>query len=179
MENLTDEILMKNVRNGRLEDLSVIFDRYNVPLYNFFLRMGAQREMSEDLTQNLFYRILKYRESYREGESVRSWIYQIARNLYYNQYKELRKNDSTFILTDNYSSDVPDEDEPFGEDDFRRLEKAMLLLDPGERELLVMSRFQGLKYREVSLIVNQSVPAIKVGIFRALKKLRTIYFKQV
>jgi hypothetical protein len=32
--------------------------------------MGAQREVSEDLTQNLFYRILKYRGSYREGESV-------------------------------------------------------------------------------------------------------------
>jgi RNA polymerase sigma factor (sigma-70 family) len=179
MENLSDEILMKNVRNGRLEDLSVIFDRYHVLIYNFFLRMGAQREMSEDLTQNLFYRILKYRESYREGESVRTWIFQIARNLYYNQYKELRKNDSIFTLTDNYITDVPEDEAAFSEDDFRRLDKALLLLDPGERELLVMSRFQGLKYSEVSLLVNQSVPAIKVGIFRALKKLRTIYFKQV
>ncbi len=179
MENPADEILMMNVRNGRLEDLSVIFDRYSVPLYNFFLRMGAQREMSEDLTQNLFYRIIKYRESYREGESVRSWIYQIARNLYNNHYRELRKNDRTFVITANYSGDVPEEEAPFGEDDFRRLEDALLLLDPGERELLVLSRFQGLKYSDVSLIVNQSVPAIKVGVFRALKKLRTIYFKQV
>jgi RNA polymerase sigma-70 factor (ECF subfamily) len=91
----------------------------------------------------------------------------------------MRKTDSTFVLTDDYSADVPEEEEPFGEDDFRRLEKALLLLDRGERELLVMSRFQGLKYNEISPIVNQSVPAIKVGIFRALKKLRTIYFKQV
>ncbi len=170
---------MLNVRNGRLEDLSVIFERYSVPLYNFFLRMGAQREISEDLTQSLFYRIIKYRESYREGESVRSWIYQIARNLYNNHYNEIRKNDSTLAFTDNFSSDVPEEEASFGEDDFRRLEESLLLLEPGERELLVLSRFQGLKYSEVSLIVNQSVPAIKVGVFRALKKLRTIYFKQV
>ena len=179
MENLSDEILMMNVRNGKLEDLSVIFDRYNLPLFNFFLRMGAQREISEDLTQNLFYRILKYRSSYREGESVRSWIYQIARNLYNNQYNEQRKHNSTLVITDTFSVDVHDDEEAFGEDDYKRLDEALLLLDADERELLVLSRFQGLKYNEISLIADKSVPAIKVGIFRALKKLRVHYFKQV
>ena len=53
----------------------------------------------------------------------------------------------------------------------------MTLADP-QRELLVLSRYQGLKYEEIASIVNQSVPAIKVAIYRAIQQLRCVYFNQ-
>jgi RNA polymerase sigma-70 factor (ECF subfamily) len=58
-----------------------------------------------------------------------------------------------------------------------KLDRAMARLTPDQKEILVLSRFQGLKYEEISSIRDLSVPAIKVQVHRAIKKLRQHYFK--
>jgi RNA polymerase sigma-70 factor (ECF subfamily) len=52
-------------------------------------------------------------------------------------------------------------------------------LSADQKELIVLSRYQGLKYEEISVITNQSVAAIKVAMYRAIRQLRGIYFKQI
>ncbi len=51
----------------------------------------------------------------------------------------------------------------YGEDDYERLDRAFSELSDSQREIIVLSRYQGLKYGEISAIINQSVPAIKGG----------------
>ena len=76
-------------------------------------------------------------------------------------------------------ADIPTgEDVPYTEDQFERLDAAMAKLRPDQREILVLSRYQGLKYDEISKIKDLSVPAIKVQVYRALQQLRAFYFKQ-
>ena len=75
-----DEEIMLQVRNGAGEILGVLFDRYQMPLFNFYTRLTANRAVSEDLVQEVFLRILKYRHTYTPGNSFRTWMYQIARN---------------------------------------------------------------------------------------------------
>lgn len=177
-DNISDEKLMVMVKEGKPSGLGTLFERYHVRLYNYYLKMGLDREMSRDMTQNIFYRMLKYRSSYTEGKPVKAWIYQIARNLYYDYYNEKKLFDNVFSTAENIP-DITDDESDFREEDFVRLERSLMELPPEQRELLILSRYQGLKYHEMSPIINQSVPAIKVGIFRAIKKLRSIYFKQV
>ena len=62
--------------------------------------------------------------------------------------------------------------------ELEKLDKALALLNPDEREILVLSRYQGLKYEEISKIKDISVAAIKVQVHRAMKHLRVLYFKQ-
>src|SRR5438105_5514891 len=81
-----DEELMLYVRNGVPEMLGVLFERYHVPLFNFFYRLTGNRMASEDLVQDAFYRILKYRQSYKPGSPFRTWMYQIARNARADQF---------------------------------------------------------------------------------------------
>ena len=81
--------------------------------------------------------------------------------------------------TDAYPVDISEENEGFPEDDYERLEKSFATLSNEQRELIILSRYQGLKYDEISHIVNQSVPAIKVAVHRAIRQLRGIYFKQI
>ena len=71
---------MLQVRNGEVEMLGVLFDRYQTPLYNFYAKMTQDRGVSEDLVQEVFLRILRYRQTYRPGTAFRTWMYQIARN---------------------------------------------------------------------------------------------------
>ncbi len=179
MENKSDEILMQSIRDGNLAEMAILFERYHLKLFNFFLRMGLENEISQDLTQNLFYRMIKYRSSYKSGNSVRTWMYQIARNLHADYCKVQKRSNDLFIITETIPAEVNNEDETYHEDDYQRLEYALTVLSDTQRELIVMSRFQGLKYDEISVIVNQSVPAIKVAMHRAIKQLKCIYFEQV
>jgi hypothetical protein len=51
--NPTDEELMVQLAGGKLDAAALLFQRYKVNLFNFFLRQGIAREASEDLVQNL------------------------------------------------------------------------------------------------------------------------------
>ena len=179
VDNQSDEILMQNIKNGNLEGMAVLFERYHRKLYNFFLRMGLKQDESQDLTQNLFYRMIKYRTSYKTGKNVRTWIYQIARNLF-NDYSRIRsRSGELFLQTDKIPACIEDDNGTYEEEDYEKLERSLAFLSDGQREILVMNRFMGLKYEEISVIVNQSVPAIKVTMHRAIKQLRSAFFKQV
>lgn len=177
-ETLSDEIIMKNVKEGDLAGMSVIFERYHLRLFNFFIRMGVERDISQDMTQSVFYRMIKYRNTYRDGCSVIAWIYQIARNLHADHCRQRKQTDSIFIQTDSYPADIQEENEHYFEDDYLRLENAFAELPENHREILILSRYQGLKYNEISEIMKQSVPAIKVAVHRAIKQLRNIYMNQ-
>jgi RNA polymerase sigma-70 factor (ECF subfamily) len=179
MGEIPDETVMLNVKNGNLSMMSVLFERYNVRIFNFFLKMGLRRDTSQDLTQNLFYRMMKYRNSYKAGNNVKTWIYQIARNLYTDYFNQQKKAGEVFMQTESYSTDIIDEPESFPEEDYERLDKALADLNDSQREIIVLSRYQGLKYTEISEIVSQSVPAIKVAVYRAIRQLRVIYLKQI
>jgi RNA polymerase sigma factor (sigma-70 family) len=61
----SDTELMAAVRDGDLVQLGALFDRHHVSLFNFFLRLTGSRQLSEDLVQEAFIRILKYRKSFR------------------------------------------------------------------------------------------------------------------
>jgi RNA polymerase sigma-70 factor (ECF subfamily) len=177
--DIQDEILMQNIKDGNLADMSVLFERYHLKLYNFFLKLTKDRDISQDLTQNLFYRMIKYRNSYKTELSVKSWIYRIARNIFYDYYKEERRSEELFVKSDIMKADTSEKNDSYDEEDYERLAQAFEYLNNEQKEILILSKFQGLKYEEISHIINLSVPAIKVAIHRSIKHLRSIYFKPV
>jgi RNA polymerase sigma factor (sigma-70 family) len=179
MSETSDEILMENVKSGNLEEMSVLFERYHLRVYNFFFRLTYDLDVSNDLTQNLFYRMIKYKNSYKSEYSVKSWIFQIARNLHADYCKEEKRSGELFLKSEKNFVEPSDESEGYHEEDFERLEKAMSNLSIDQKEIIVLSRYQGMKYEEISEITNQSVGAIKVAMYRAIKQLRGIYFKQI
>lgn len=177
--DLSDEKIMLMVKDGYLSELRALFDRYHIKLFNYFLRLTSDKAASEDLTQNLFYRIIKYRHSFDpQGGSFKSWVYQMARNVHLDHYKqEQRKPDRFKQISEHYEKPAIGSEE-FGEDDFERLNQALQQLRPDLRQIIVMSRFEGLKYEEISKMMDISVSAIKVQVHRGIKQLRNIYFSK-
>ena len=168
-DSLSDEELMLYVRNGVGEMLAVLFDRYQVPLFNFFYRLTDNRAMSEDLVQDAFYRILKYRQSYQPGSSFRTWMYQIARNaradLFNKQRNEVPEDAAPLAV-------VLPMDPLHDQQQISRLKEALMLLPEEKRELLVLSRFQELKYQEIADLLQCQVGTVKVRVHRALQELK-------
>ncbi len=172
----TDEQVMREVQEGQLNALSILFDRYQIPLYNFFYRQNYDGSLSEDLVQTVFERILKYRHSYDVNSTFRSWIYQIARNAK-NDYYKSQKRISDFIQPENLEMAIDSiENDLQQREDLQQLERAMAQLSNPEREVLILTRFQKIKYQEVANILHCSEGAVKVKVHRALKNLRNHFF---
>ncbi|WP_086029460.1 RNA polymerase sigma factor [Tenacibaculum holothuriorum] len=177
MKHLTDEELMLAVADGELKKLSVLFDRYNVRIYNFFNKMLQNKMVSEDLTQEVFIKVLKYRTSYKNGNFT-SWIYTIARNIFSSYYQKQKKERSNIIEDDLLNSEEKLHTESNTEE-LEHLQKSLLQLNSSDRELIVMHRFQEIKYEQIAEIIGSSEGAVKVKVHRALKKLKDIYFQTV
>jgi RNA polymerase sigma-70 factor (ECF subfamily) len=175
---MTDEQIMEAVKNGNLQQASALFDRYNKPIFNFLARLAMDRDLAEDLTQNVFYRIIKYRNSYKEGARFQSWIYQVARNVFSDHYQTHKNKFSGFVDVEKMSDHLTDETEAMGmEEKEKLLHRSMALLSEEQRELLVLTRFQHMKYEEVATIMDTTVSNIKVKVHRAIAKLREHYFE--
>ncbi len=176
---LSDENIMLKVKEGNLSELTVLFERYHVRLFNFFLKLTLDKAASEDLTQSLFYRVIKYRQTYRTEEgNFKTWIYQMGRNVFYDFYKERQKIAVNFMDMQVSHETIADTNETNKEEELEKLNKALARLVPDQREMIILSRYQGLKYREIAEIKDVSVTAVKVQIHRALKQLKCFYFNQ-
>lgn len=178
MAELSDETIMERVKQGNLAELSVLFERYNMRLYNFFLKLTFNKSVSQDLTQNLFYRVLKYRHTYKTGNSFKSWVYQVARNVHTDHFRQHKRALDRIENVEHNVTNIAEHDDNLGEEAFDRLDKALSKLHPDQLKIIVLSRYQGLNYEEISKINNSTVGAIKVQMHRAIKQLRDIYFKQ-
>ncbi len=175
---MTDEQIMEAVKTGDLQQASLLFDRYHKRLFNFLARMAMDRELAEDLTQNVFLRMIKYRNSYREGAKFQSWIYQVARNVFSDHYQTIKNRKSDFIDVEKIGERMAESDETSMMDEQERLlHRSMALLSEEQRELLVLTRYQHMKYEEVATIMDTTVANIKVKVHRAIAKLREHYFE--
>jgi len=171
---LTDNEVMLAVKDGATDQFALLFERHHRPLFNFFYRMTGQRSASEDLVQEVFLRILKYRETFHADSQFRGWMYQIARNVRMDYFRSRRSED-----------ELPSALEPVRaptsslevKEQTALLERALLALPEEKREVLVLARFQEMKYAEIAALLNIEVGAVKVRVHRALKELREVFLK--
>jgi RNA polymerase sigma factor (sigma-70 family) len=162
---------MSEVQKGHLDHLEELFERYQKKLFNFFMRLTYDQAASEDLIQNVFVRIMKYRSSYNSDLKFKTWIYQLSRNQFHDYYhKEVEKRDDFSDVTT-----MPDQE--FDQEQQAQLQVAMQKLAVEKRELLVMSKMQGMHYEDIAEIKEITIANVKVQVHRALKELRTIYFQ--
>jgi len=169
-----DEELMTLVRGGAGDMLGVLFDRYEVPLFSFYSKLTGNRAASEDLVQEVFVRILKYRRSYRPGTAFRPWIYKIARNVHADQAR--RRRSEVEFKPEMAPPLVPNDGAAASQQE-ALLHRALLELPEAKREVLLLSRFQGLPYSEIAELTGCAPGAVKVRVHRALQELRDVFMR--
>jgi len=177
LESMSDNALMLKVKEGDLDRLSLLFERYKKPLYGFFYGMNRESELSEDLVQNVFYRILKYRYLFRGDGDFRTWLFHIARNVSHDNFRKnkIRKKDSLENWQDRLAGDGDRATEMLKDDELQLLSMAMERLPDDKKEILLLSKYQDKKYKEIGEIIGCSEGAVKVKVFRALQELKAVY----
>ena len=175
----TDENLMLAVRGGDVSKLGLLFDRYHRVLFDFFARMTSSRAIAEDLVQDVFFRILKYRATFRADSRFKAWMFHIARNARVDYY---RKHHPETVLPEDDTGGVQSSTPAPGhrleqEEQITLLECAMFKLPAEKREVLVLSRYQEMKYEQIAEVMGCEVGTVKVRVHRALNELREIFLK--
>ena len=172
----SDNDIMYAVRDGNIDRLGELFTRYHKRLYNYFIFNTRNTHVSEDLVQEVFLRILKYRKSFRTNGSFSTWLYSVARNVRNDRFAE--KGPFTEQIDDNtgIASTDPGPDECLEYDEsITLLKKALAKLPDDMRDIIVLSRYENMKYRDIGTLLGCTEGAVKVRMYRAMKELSKTY----
>lgn len=170
----TDEQLMCAVRDGELEHFGALFERHYQSVFAFFYRLTGDASSSEDLAQEVFVRMLKYRNGFGRDSRFRAWMYQIARNVRADHFGK-RQPERVLFQDVHLISNAVDPLENF--ERLSILQRALLALPEDKRELLVLARYEELDYETIAAMLQIQVGAVKVRVHRALKELRALCLK--
>ena len=143
-----------------------MFDRHHLAIYRYLLKMTGSREAAEELTQDVFLRVVRSAPSYDDRSLERAWLFRIARNLRIdNARRERRAPDVTPIDTDEPS-------EPGRQALQLGLRQALAMLPDDEREAFVLAEVVGLSYVEIAAASSATPAAVRSRIYRARMQLR-------
>ena len=174
---INDHDVMCEVRDGDVEKLGLLFEKHNKHLYNFFFRQTGKGQESEDLTQEVFFRILKYRHTYKDDGKFMVWMFKIAYNARNDYYKKYKQHSDIDDVSDTLASSDPLPDKVTEHrSDVEYLEKALDALPLKKKELILMSRYENMNYKEIGEVLGCTEGTVKVRMYRAIKDLTTIYY---
>lgn len=172
MESQSDNALMRQVQAGDTAQLAFLFERYHVPLFQYLLHLSQNRAVSEDLVQEVFFRVLKYAGSYDPTFPFNVWLYRMARNCYFDSLQKRRGEVSGHDVEDVRSEEPMPEEALARKQDTMFLKEALQKLPEDKREVLVLSRYHNLRYEDIGQILKCEVGTVKVRVYRAMKELR-------
>jgi RNA polymerase sigma factor (sigma-70 family) len=168
----SDGDLMLRVRRGDLDALDLLFARHHRRLYAFLARLTGDRDAADDLVQDVFLRLLRFRERYREDGQFLPWLFRIARNLAADRYRDRRGSEELSADTAPASDDSAVLDRLIENEDHQQLERALAALPMIHREVLLLRGTERLSHRDLATALNCTEGAARVRVHRALAALR-------
>ena len=179
LAELDDAALMHRVRADDRDAFAVLVRRHEKMLLNFFARSGVQYDC-EDLVQQTFLRLYRYRNRYVATAKFTTFLFLLARQVWID---ELRRRKRRERLAEGLSAEPHPE---FAESAAVEagaaggmdLERALAMLPESLRQVVELGVYQDLPYAEVAEILKIPVGTVKSRMFSALAKLRTFLEKE-
>jgi RNA polymerase sigma factor (sigma-70 family) len=174
---VTDETLMEAVRKGDTAKLGILFERHHRAVFDFLVRMTGNAVAAEDLVQDVFVRVLKYRATWRGEGRFETWLFRIARNARADYFRT-RISDAPIDEVVEHPSAAPLPGDLLARDrQVASLQRALMLLREDKRELIILARYRGMKLDAIADLLGIEVGTVKVRIHRAVKELRDLFFQ--
>ncbi len=176
-----DAQLMLRVREGDETSFALLLERHRGPVVHFLYRMVGNQAVSEELAQEVFFRVYKSRSSYEPSAKFTTWLYRIATHLALNAIRDGKKEKGQQSL----DQELPDGRERQVADSTHTVEETMVArvrvqeiraaidtLPEKQRAAVLMHKYQGLGYAQISNALDCSESATKSLLFRAYETLR-------
>ena len=172
-----------------MKELEQVFKEYSPSIFHFFSNRGFEREDCRDLTQETFLKALRGIERFRGDAKLETWLLRIATNVWKNRIRRIRaaKRDAPVTSLDTgleawgepaapvpvATSAAPDpQDEVLADEKGRELRAAVGRLPKRMQRCVTLRIDQGLKYREIAVIMQVSVDTVKAQLYQARQRLK-------
>lgn len=165
-----DALLMQQVAQGDHAAFESLVKKYQKPLLNYFLRMGASSD-SEDLVQNTFIRLYQYRDRYQATAKFTTFLYVLAYRVWADLgRKRQRREQLRSSLQSEHAISAP---HPSGvETPTVDVEAALAQLSDKLRAVIVLNFYQGLPYQAIADVLHIPLGTVKSRINLAITALR-------
>lgn len=175
MELYTDLYYVKRIQEGDVNCFTCLLDKYSRQVHSLILKVVGSREDAEELTQDVFMKVYKNISSFRENSSFSTWLYRIAYNTAISATRK-RKTEYS-VIEETQINNVSEEEVAamMGQTDtsaqVELLEKAVGLLPPDERGIILLYYMQEKTVDDLVGITGLTASNIKIKLFRIRKKL--------
>jgi len=172
---LEDKDLLEKIRNPETRNygFNLLVRAYQQRVYWHIRKMVIDHDDADDLTQEVFIKIHKYIENFREDSMLYTWIYRIATNecLSFLQRKKRRFFLPIGDVEGELTSKLDSSPHVSGDEIQLNLQKALLKLPDKQRLVFNMKYFDDMSYEEIAEITKTSVGALKASYHHAVKKI--------
>jgi len=178
-----DQELMARLQAGDVRAFELLYARYAHPLLNFFFQMCFDRAAAEDYLQETFLRVWRARASYRPIGKVSTWLFEIAKNFWFNERAKIRRRpfatgaggdeaQAQLALLPDAGTEGSPPDAARASEVAEAIGRAVAELSEKLRAAFVLARYQQLPYAEIAEILDIPVGTVKSRVALAERLLR-------
>ena len=170
-----DADLIRQATRGNVESFNLLVSRWEKRVYNYLLRITANREDALDLTQDAFLKAYQNLRKLDDPGRFAPWLYRIAHNEAYSMFRKRRPE----IDVDELEPEATETKITVGGSPVFPVELSLAVasaldrLTVEQREAVVLKIYQGFKFEEMSEILSCPVSTIKSRLYTALELLKT------
>ncbi len=172
---------MLQVKKGDVRAFQLLYERFKGPIMSYVHSMIPDRAIAEDLTQEVFLKVYRVRETYEPHAQFSTWLWTIARNACIDQHRKASNREELARPQgeDSASFDLDAFEAPLASAEAQLIEQADQArvnaciegLSPQQREALMLRTQSELPYEEIARIMGTSLSSVKSLIFRAKEAL--------
>jgi len=181
MEDYSDKKLMKLVVERNTKAFRLLYQRYEIQIFNFIFRYTGNRELAQDLLQETFTRVWFAAHTFdlRKG-NFRGWLFKVALNNTQNEMSKKQYSyqyiDVTEMKDSGHEPKYAEKEQPDMKLENLELKntilKALGKLTPHLREIIILKHYQQLKFREIAEITSTPEGTLKARFHRAIAQLK-------
>jgi len=165
--------LIRQIKNGNILAFNTLYKLYFRQIYSYSLQFTKSKHDAEDIVQEVFTQLWVYREKITAEDSIKALLFVIARNFLVRSY---RKNINSPFFEDymEYCNNIAYQDVSLTEyDEFvASLNKYISELPDKQRQILMLSKFEGLANKEIAKKIGIGEQTVKNYLSLGLKYLR-------
>ena len=179
-----DVAVMLRLQAGDQDAFQELFQKFSPRVLQYTRRLVGSEARAEEVTQDVFVQVFRFRQRYRPESRFSTWLYTIATNLCLNEIRRPERRLRVDLWKERDGEErgegpqladpaaITPEEGAAGRELARQLEAAVGDLPPKQRAALLLSRVDGLAYRDVAEALGCTEGAVKALLFRATQSLK-------
>jgi len=174
-----DTRLVQAALGGDKDAFGCLVQRYQDRLFNTLVRVLGSRDDAQDAVQDAFVQAFVKLDTFRGDAKFTTWLYRIALNLALSQRRRRRPTESLDAAKD-CGGEEPVAQHPTAAEDLMQheraavLQQALLKLNDGHRQILVLRELEGCSYETIADILQMPVGTVRSRLFRARMQLKEL-----